>query len=184
MIPNCGRRTPLLSGRRRWCGASEKFRTRHAGNKVWKTHESQEASPLKLTFLWFAFPALLLATIARSQALPDYHCKVEQVHGATTDDDVGSERKDYVGTEFMVDRRTGVMVGELRNSFLTTPVVIDVGTDGNAFKAVTIRRREQGGRNSSVHVLLIQEWEQSPRKRFVFMANEFIYLGTCIHPEK
>ena len=74
------------------------------------------------------------------------------------------------------------MAGALKNSYITRPEVIDVGSSENSFKVVTTLRREQGlGPGSNVYVLVVREYEKGAKKPFVFLDNDELYFGTCLH---
>ena len=134
-------------------------------------------------------PAVLLLSylaVASGQvfAQPDYRCVVERVHGSAPDTDpvIAQERNNYVGKEFTVDRASGVMIGSLKNSFLTRPQVIDRGSRDNSFKAITTMRVEQGvGGGSAVYTLVINEFVESTRKPFLFLSVDVVYFGNCSH---
>lgn len=84
--------------------------------------------------------------------------------------------------EFTVDRRSGVMAGSLKNSYATDPVVIDSGSKGNYFKAIATMRRDQGaGAGSTVFTLVVKEYDDMPKKPFVFLADVIVYFGTCVY---
>jgi hypothetical protein len=131
------------------------------------------------------FVALVLAGMAaRAQEVRDYLCTVERVSNA---DDAESrflemQRKTLAGKQFSVSRRTGVMTGALKNSFITQPEVIDVGSADNSFKAVTTLRPGQGrGPGSNINVLVVREFEPGQNKPFIFLDNEDLYFGKCRH---
>ena len=127
---------------------------------------------------------VLIACPLTAQPLADYRCRVERVHGAADDGDpvVDSERRRYVGAEFTVERSTGIMAGALKNAHLTRPVVVDLGSKDNSFKAVTTMRVDQGvGRGSTVYTLVVNEYLQSPKKPFIFLSDDMVYFGTCTH---
>jgi len=70
----------------------------------------------------------------------------------------------------------------LKNSYMTKPEVIDFGSEGNSFKVVTTLRREQGvGRGSNAYLLVVNEYAQGPTKPFLFVENDEVYFGTCVH---
>lgn len=90
--------------------------------------------------------------------------------------------QEYIGKQFTVERRSGLMVGVLKNSYITKPVVIDMGSAENSYKVVTTLRREEGvGYGSNIYALIINEYENSPKKAFVFMENDEVYIGQCVH---
>lgn len=127
---------------------------------------------------------LLLPQLVYSQILRDYRCKIERVASSEAPPNAGLafQEKNYVGKEFTVERRTGVMAGALKNSYITRPDVIDFGSDENAYKVVTTLRKEQGvGRGSNAYLLVVREYVKGPRKPFLFAENDDVYFGTCIH---
>lgn len=114
----------------------------------------------------------------------DYHCTIERIYDAEGDSSplLDSLRKIFVGKEFTVDRRSGVMIGALKNSVVTDPVVVDSGSKDNSFKAVTTMRRDQGvGGGSSVFALVVKEFYDTPKKPFVFLDGDMVYFGSCRH---
>lgn len=132
-----------------------------------------------------ALAALALATCtALAQPLRDYRCTIERL--ASPDGDkkqiLESRTKLYQGREFTVERRTGLMAGALKNSYITRPEVIDIGSNENSYKVITTLRRDQGaGRGSNAYLLVINEHKQGPRKPFVYVDNDDVYFGTCVH---
>ena len=116
--------------------------------------------------------------------LKDYRCKIERVATAEAppNSQLDFQTKQYLGKEFTVERRTGVMAGALKNSYITRPAVIDFGSDGNSYKVITTLRREQGaGRGSNVYVLVVNEYDKGAEKPFTFVDNAEVYFGTCTH---
>jgi hypothetical protein len=83
-----------------------------------------------------------------------------------------------IGKEFTVDRATGIMVGTLKNNQVNAPVIVDIGSTENSFKAVTTMR---GSRTSNVHVLTIQEWIKGKKKPFVYLHDATVFYGACTH---
>lgn len=119
-----------------------------------------------------------------AQTLQDYRCRIELVTmpGLVPKASADFWQKTYVGKEFSVERRTGVMAGALKNSFVTKPEVIDQGSEMNSFKVVATMRRDQGaGAGSNVYLLVIREFEKGAEKPFLFIDNDEIYSGTCKH---
>ena len=128
--------------------------------------------------------ALLAASQVGAQEARDYQCAIERVANADGADGkvLEAQKKALVGKSFTVSRRTGVMAGALKNSYITRPEVIDVGSSENSFKVVTTLRREQGlGPGSNVYVLVVREYEKGAKKPFVFLDNDELYFGTCLH---
>ena len=89
----------------------------------------------------------------------------------------------WIGKEFSVCRKTGVMVGTLRNNHWNEPQVIDRGSPKeNSFKAVTTLYPKEGlGPGSAVYVLVIDEFVETPVKPFTFMDGSEVYFGSCKH---
>jgi hypothetical protein len=135
-------------------------------------------------FLALAVLAGSMPHVVQAQVLRDYHCTIERV--AIAQDPATSslafQEKNYLKREFTVERRSGLMVGALKNSFLTKPQVIDLGSNDNSYKVVTTLRREQGaGASSNVYTLVVNEYEKAEKKPFVFLENDYLYFGHCIH---
>ncbi len=75
-----------------------------------------------------------------------------------------------------------MMVGALKNAYITKPEVIDAGSDENSYKVVTILRTEQGiGRGANAYMLVINEYKKVAAKPFTFVQNDEVYFGTCVH---
>jgi len=113
----------------------------------------------------------------------DYKCTVERIHASDEDSaDYLLSKKAYVGSDFTVDRASGLMVGPLKNSFATKPEVIDRGSKDNSFKVVTTLKLGQGmGRGSNVYTLVIDEFVDESKKPFAFMENSIVFFGHCMH---
>jgi hypothetical protein len=125
-----------------------------------------------------------LVKVAEAQELRDYRCTIERVDSAAAGAKPSFEfqQKNYVGKDFTVERRTGLMAGAFKNSYLTKPQVVDLGSADNAYKVVTTLRRDQGaGVGSNVYALVINEYEKAQIKPFLFMENNDVYFGTCVH---
>lgn len=122
----------------------------------------------------------MLAALGCGQAIAatDYRCTVERTDSAT-ENSVGHL---FIGKQFTVERRTGLMAGALKNSYVTAPQVIDPGSTDNSFKVVTTMQLDQGlGVGSAVYALVINEYQDSPRKNFVFLEGDDVYFGWCEH---
>ncbi|WP_460163469.1 hypothetical protein [Pseudomonas sp. S2_F03] len=125
--------------------------------------------------------AIALATAlgcGEAMAATDYRCTVERTDSAS-ESSVGNL---FIGKQFTVERRTGVMAGALKNSYVTAPEVIDPGSTENSFKVVTTMRLDQSlGPGSAVFTLVINEYQDGPRKNFVFLEGDDVYFGWCEH---
>lgn len=115
---------------------------------------------------------------------PDYRCVITS-RASAGEESLGVKRSQdsvYIGKEFTVERRTGLMAGILKNSYFTKPQVIDIGSRDNSFKVINSLRLEEGlGSGTNIYALTINEYERSEKKGFVFLVNDTVYLGTCKH---
>jgi len=113
----------------------------------------------------------------------DYRCTIERIIASGWTPAVTKHQDAiYGGKQFTVERRTGLMAGVLKNSFTTSPQVIDQGSEDNSFKVVTTMRKDQGaGAGSNVYVLTVKEHHSSPKKPFIFLNNDVVYTGVCEH---
>ncbi len=114
----------------------------------------------------------------------DYRCVITS-RASAGDESLAvkkSQEKIYLGQEFTVERRTGLMAGILKNSYFTKPQVIDSGSKDNSFKVINSLRLEEGlGSGTNIYALTINEFERTEKKGFVFLVNDTVYLGTCKH---
>lgn len=121
---------------------------------------------------------------ANAQPTSDYQCMVERIDTASNEPSSSRryQEQEHLGKQFTVERRTGLMAGALKNSYTTKPIVIDHGSTEHSYKVVTTMRREEGvGLGSNIYALTINEFEQSPKKSFIFLRNDFVYFGHCEH---
>jgi hypothetical protein len=127
---------------------------------------------------------LSFLVISSANAESDYHCTIQRVATAEAapNTTLKLNEKNYIGKQFSVERRTGIMAGALKNSYATKPQVIDTGSKDNAFKVVTTMRIEQGaGAGSNIYALTINEYDKSPKKPFIFLNNDVVFFGACEH---
>lgn len=139
-----------------------------------------------MTRIQFLLSLVVTATTTApfAHAGTDYRCTIQRIYDADGDKSqlIDGQRKLYIGKEFTVDRRSGVMIGALKNSYMTEPVVIDRGSKDNSFKAVTTMRRDQGvGAGSTIYALVVKEYVESPQKPFAFLTDDTVYFGSCAH---
>ena len=130
------------------------------------------------------FGLLSLFFISSAHADSDYHCTIQKIATAETTPNTTLEfnEKNYIGKQFSVERKTGLMAGALKNSYTTKPQVIDSGSKDNAFKVVTTMRIEQGaGAGSNIYALTIKEYDTSQKKPFIFLKNDVVFFGACEH---
>lgn len=131
--------------------------------------------------LWAKAVALLtLAATTNVWAAEDYRCTIESTVAAKEK----PINRIYIGKQFTVEKRTGLMAGILKNSYVTDPQVIDYGSTENSYKAVATMRKDQGaGVGSSIYALTINEYDEGDRKPFIFLQNDEAFLGWCEHSD-
>lgn len=130
----------------------------------------------------FAFLFVLTPNAAYASPLPsDYVCKILDVKklsdgGRIIADDAFTFT---IGMEFGVVRETGEIIGKtLSNQNANgSPKVLDIGSDRQAFKAITIYEPFV-----SVSYLMIKEYEDGSDKPFIFYDVYSTYSGLCRHP--
>lgn len=127
---------------------------------------------------------LLLAVTTAVHAQTDYRCVIERVEHMNNASSSVTEMFDrvYIGKEFTVERRTGLMVGVLKNSSAsTTPEIVDAGSKENSFKVVSIVRAGDAGPGSAVVLLTVEEFAEGEKKPFLFVQTDIVFFGTCVH---
>lgn len=135
----------------------------------------------------FAFLLLSFFTISTVQAGSDYLCTIQRISFAETklNPEIKLWEKTYIGEQFSVERKTGIMAGVLKNAQVSTPQIIDFGSKDNSFKVVTTMRIEEGaGAGSTISALTIEEFIESPKKPFVYLDTDvvlMVFFGTCEH---
>ena len=135
-------------------------------------------------FVITALAAIGCLTTSGAVAASDYRCTVARRLAVAPELSAVQKAQEshYIGKQFTVERRTGIMAGVLKNTYLTKPQVIDAGSSENSFKVVTTLRREEGvGNGSNIYALTINEYDKSIQKPFVFLENDVVFLGTCEH---
>lgn len=141
-------------------------------------------NPMKRILPYFLTAAAATFIPTSAHAGTDYRCTIEKINDVDGDEStvIEAHRKFYIGKEFTVDRRSGLMAGALKNAYATQPVVVDSGSKGNSFKAVTTMRRNKGaGAGSTVFTLVVKEFAETPKKPFVFLSDVTVYFGNCIY---
>ncbi|WP_448106952.1 hypothetical protein [Pseudomonas azerbaijanoccidentalis] len=119
-----------------------------------------------------------LAAATNAWAAEDYSCTIESTVAAKEK----PINRIFIGKQFTVERRTGLMAGALKNSYVTDPQLIDYGSTENSFKTVATMRKDQGaGVGSSIYALTINGYDERDRKPFIFLQNDEAFLGWCEH---
>lgn len=126
--------------------------------------------------------AILLPGLAT--AADAYKCTVQRFAAASKDD--AHWAAGIVGTDFVVARNTGVIVGGiLNNSMGARPIVVDHGSPESAFKVVTMSGPliDQKGPGSYVQLLEVEEQVGGMTKPFMFVDTYEggAYFGTCVY---
>lgn len=117
-------------------------------------------------------------------AADDYRCTIEKRINASPEPPAIQKvyESAYVGKQFTVERKTGIMAGALLNAFTNDPEIIDEGSNEKAYKVVsTIKPEEEHLYGSNIYALVVNESEKTAQKPFVFMENGVVYLGKCEH---
>lgn len=134
----------------------------------------------------FLVSELLLAccavTSTFAQGLPDFRCKVHSVISASPLAAAEQQllNRTYVNKEFTVERRTGYMAGVLKILSPVDPQLIDIGSSENGFKMVASMRRDQGmGAGTAIYSLVVNTFDPTSNKPFLFTNNATAYIGTC-----
>ena len=130
--------------------------------------------------------ALAIGCVTSTAAIAgdDFRCTIERV--AQSHEEPSHSVKllleNYIGKQFTIERRTGLMAGALKNSYITSPQVIDYGSKGNSYKVVTTLKPGEGlGPGSNLYALVVDEFVEEAKKPFVFLENERVFFGTCEH---
>lgn len=111
-------------------------------------------------------------------ASPGYRCTVVRTVSVSE----STPGHMYIGKQFTVESKTGLMAGVLKNSYLTEPQIIDSGSNENSYKVVTTMRKDQRAwAGASLFALTINEYKDGARKPFVFLSDSDVYCGWCEH---
>jgi len=133
--------------------------------------------------LGLIFLIIYLPPVANAGGM-DYRCTIEGLSIASVDavSSYATLSKIYIGKKFTVERKSGVMAGILKNSYVTNPQVIDAGSSDNSYKVVsTMKVSEGAGAGSNIYALNIAEFEPVEKKPFVFLQNNQVFFGYCEH---
>jgi hypothetical protein len=144
-----------------------------------------------IEILLFLLLLLFRTSVAQSDiaisddAYSDFICVIQRISTAKTDPNnliLDLYKKVFIGERFTVERKTGIMAGTLKNSYATKPQIIDSGSKDNSFKVITTMRLQEGaGAGSQIYALTINEYDNSPKKPFVFLDNDVAFFGSCEH---
>lgn len=144
--------------------------------------ESDSRIQMKTTLIVLAALAWSLSASAKVIPGDTMQCTVTGVYN--TDDNgklksLVSPRnmfRDALGSQFTLDRSTGLMRGRLIDNHDVTYTVLDYGdTDGTSYKAFA---RNQSG-HLYVQLIQVDTWADGERKPFRYMDTMYIAVGYC-----
>lgn len=83
----------------------------------------------------------------------------------------------HIGQKFAVDRKTGVLIGDIFVSF-GEPKVIARGSKDNSFKVIWLK--EAGGKDGMfLDYLSIDEFKSGAKKSFSYFTGGLLFAGVC-----
>lgn len=134
---------------------------------------------------YLSIAGLLMGLMSASSfAGDDYKCVIERlfISGSKTFEANQLFVKLYIGKEFTVERVTGLMAGALKNAYVNAPIVVDYGSKENSYKVLNYLKLGEGaGAGSNIYALDVMEYEEGPKKPFVFLRNSEVFFGSCTH---
>lgn len=150
-----------------------------------KNFESKRSKQLQSRILnaamssGFGLAIALWSSPSMAQYGPDYLCKIDRVIPVDVglSNDFGDVMKSFKGKTFTVARRSGVMAGTLQAG-RDRPEIINYGGKDSAYQVIN---RFPAAVLSRVTTLVVQEFNTSPAKPFVFLDVDMAYFGTCNH---
>ena len=124
----------------------------------------------------------LACSLAAAADTADFRCTIEKRIGAPSEPPTlqAAYEKAHVGKQFMVEGKTGIMTGALKNAFLADPEIIDDGSSGKAYRVVSIiREGESDIYGPGVYALVIEISPSQSSRPFVFLEDRVAYAGRC-----
>ena len=107
-----------------------------------------------------------------------YRCNVEGFYKFEEAEFRRDDGSDLIGERFAVDRSTGAISGgELNNEMAEQGLVLDRGSEKQAFKVLSVF--EVYGPYRDVKYLYIEEFRQTPRKAFFAFSGSWLLTGHC-----
>ena len=135
---------------------------------------------MKKTLIALATLTWCLSAFAKVIPGDTMQCTVTGVYGADDDGKLKSlvsprnMFKDAVGSQFTIDRSTGLMRDRLIDNHEVTYTVLDYGdTDGTPYKALA---RNQNG-HLYVQLIHVDTWADGERKPFRYMDTMYNAVG-------
>ena len=129
----------------------------------------------------YLFVLLMLASINAYSEYDTYSCVIKQSQFVSNQGMLADQprHKNLVGEGFSVDKNTGVIVGALTTDNLgAQPSIIDYGSKDQAFKVIIPYYPE-----TTVDLLLIEEYSSNNQKPFTFITLGSIFTGLCMTRE-
>jgi len=111
-------------------------------------------------------------------ATNSYQCQITSDATIGDDGNIAIHPKSLnLGKKFAVDRKTGVVIGDVFFTF-GEPKVFAVGSKDNAFKVIWIKNA--GGSNGMfIDYLSIEEFAKGDKKPFAYFTGSQITSGLC-----
>jgi hypothetical protein len=125
--------------------------------------------------------AIGAALVAPQQAVAfsGYKCTIQ--HSLNLGQDGSTQphpaAQSYLKKEFIVDRASGRMLGDISSNLLWKHEVRDLGSDKDSYKSIYTTQPPY------VHVRILQilEFQDGPVKPFLLIENTAMHTGTCAH---
>ena len=126
----------------------------------------------------FKFLCILLIILAtNSYASDGFKCVVKD---ARSPDQSGELKVDdfyitFVGKEFTVDRKTGKMLGALKNhEYYGSPKVLNTGSEKNSFRVITLYQP-----SVIFDYLTVETYNEKSDMPFIFVSSSTVVSGVC-----
>ena len=127
-------------------------------------------------------PLGTLSAASHSQQLSGefmgYYCTLQSAHQTERGSiSPAAQKGSLVGQSFLVERSTGRIDGSLfEPDRWEVGKIVDLGSNAQAYKVVFVTPP-----HVSVRLLVGDEYQEGPLKRFVLMDNAYVYVGLCEH---
>lgn len=139
---------------------------------------------MQLTRKWGMVMFLSTIFMAGVAQAGNYRCTIDRLSLAQGDTGPTYDlyKRNYIGKEFTIERKSGLMAGVIKNSYGTNPQVIDNGSKSNSYKVITTMRLGDGaGAGSNIYALTVLEYEETSKKAFIYLHTDMVFFGKCEH---